>query len=82
MTDHRSLAAVRARLERAAAMLPDPPTQPEAHYHHLEEIAISILDSSFQDFREGELEEYLRTVLYQRSLELGLVTFPRTDNEL
>ncbi|MFQ3237396.1 MAG: hypothetical protein ACI9C4_002980 [Paraglaciecola sp.] len=37
-----------------------------------EEVAISILDSEFEDFPEETLEQYLRTFLYHKELSLLL----------
>ncbi|MEQ8262575.1 hypothetical protein [Pseudohaliea sp.] len=78
---HRSLAEVGARLEEAAALLPDPPTDPEGIFDRYEQVAIAILDSEHTDFVPGELEEYLNVRLYLRRLELGLIEFPDRDHQ-
>ena len=44
-------------------------------------MAISILDSEHTDFIDGELQEYLMTLLYARQLELGLIAFPDPREE-
>ena len=76
----RDLAEVRSRLEIAVAQLPDPPDANDAQavYDRYEEIAIQVLDGGFGDFRENELETYLKAYLYLKSLELGLCEFQDT----
>ena len=82
MKTHRDLAEVRARLQQAAAMLPDQPTDPEELFDRYEQVAIAILDSEHTDFEPaGILEEYLNVRLYLRRLELGLVEFPDPDHQ-
>ncbi len=78
---HCSLAEVRARLEEAVSALPGSPDDPQAQFDRLEEVAIQVLDSEFDDFTPGALAEYLNTYLYLRQLELGLVAFPDPGEE-
>lgn len=75
---NRALAGVRARLDVVEAQLStaDPPLAPQAIYDRIESLAIAILDSEYMDFGEGELEEYLLTLLHQRAMELGICQFP------
>jgi hypothetical protein len=68
------LRAVGARLEEAVALLPGSPGSPEEQYERYEEMAIAILDSEHAEFRPGLLEEYLRTVLHLKAMELGGVS--------
>jgi hypothetical protein len=73
---HRDLAAVGARLEEAAQLLPGEPADNAENYDRFESIAIAILDSEYADFPAGVLKEYLHTRLYLKQLELGLIPFP------
>ena len=74
---HRDIAAVRARLEEAVAALPgETATSPQAQFDRLEEVAIQILDSEFEDYPPGALQELLMSYLYIRQIELGLLPFP------
>ena len=74
---HRDIAAVRARLEEAVARLPgEPAISPQAQFDRLEEVATMILDSEFEDFPPGMLQELLMAFLYLRQIELGLLPFP------
>ena len=74
---HRDIAAVRARLEEAVARLPgETATSPQAQFDRLEEVATMILDSEFEDFPPGMLQELLMAFLYLRQIELGLLPFP------
>jgi hypothetical protein len=77
---HRSLAAARSRLEIAEAHLSriEELTDPQAIYDRLESIAIAVLDSEHADWPAGLLEDYLRTLLRLRALELGLAAFHQT----
>lgn len=72
----RDLAEVRTRLEEAVAGLPGEPADAAELFDRYEQIAIQILDSEFDDYTPGLLEEYLMTLLYLRQLELGLIAFP------
>jgi len=67
----RSLAEVRARLEEAVNALPEGPT-PLAQYECYEMIAIEMLDSEFELYQEGLLEDYLKVYLHLKRLELGV----------
>ena len=73
---HRNLAAVSARLEEAVSSLPVRATNAAELFNHYEEVAIQVLDSEFNNYTPGELQEYLETYLYLKQLELGLVPFP------
>ena len=66
-----TLADVAGRLEKAVAGLPGEPTGPAEIYERYESVAIAILDSEFDDFEPGLLEEYLQQTLYLKRLELG-----------
>lgn len=70
---HRDLAAVGARLEEAARLLPGEPADNADVYERYESVAIAILDSEHTDFDPGLLEEYLQTLLHKRQLELDLI---------
>jgi hypothetical protein len=70
----RSLAEVGVRLEKAVSALPGEAANPADLYDRYEMLATQILDSEFEDYRDGMLEEYLMTYLYLKQLELG--TFP------
>ena len=72
MTNHRSLAEVRTRLEDAVVALPGLPTTPEELYDRYEEIAIGILDSEEADYAPGVLLAFLECLLYERRLLAGL----------
>jgi hypothetical protein len=73
---HRDLAAVGARLEEAAQLLPGEPADNADTFDRYESVAIAILDSEHTDFTPGLLEEYLQTLMYKRQLELDLIPFP------
>lgn len=68
----RSLAEVGARLEKAVERIPGSPTSAQDVFDRYEMTAIQILDSEFTDFGTNVLEEYLRTLLHLKKLELGL----------
>lgn len=72
---HRDLAAVGARLEEAAQLLPGTPADNAETFDRYESVAIAILDSEHSDFTPGLLEKYLQTLMYKRQLELGLIPF-------
>lgn len=74
---HRDLAAVSARLEEAAQLLPGTPADNAETFDRYESVAIAILDSEHSDFTPGLLEEYLQTLMYKRQLELNLIPDPR-----
>ena len=71
----RSLAEVGARLEEAAELLPGEPADPQETFDRYESVAIAILDSEHTDFTPGQLEDYLKTLLHKRQLELNLTAF-------
>ena len=64
-------------LEETVAALPGvTATSPQAQFDRLEEVAIQILDSEFEDYPPGTLQELLMSYLYIRQIELGLLPFP------
>ena len=65
----RSLAEVGVRLEKAVSALPGEAANPADLYDRYEMLATQILDSEFEDYLDGVLEEYLMTYLY---LEVGI----------
>ena len=73
---HRSLAEVGARLEETVSTLPVTATTASELFDRYEEIAIQVLDSEHGNYTPGALEEYLKTYLYLKQLELGLIPFP------
>ena len=66
----RNIAEVRARLETAVAGLPGIPADAEKAYERYEQIAIAMLDSEFEDFTPGLLEEYLEISHAQPGTEI------------
>ena len=68
----RSLAEVGIRLEKTAAVLSDDADSPQDHYDRLEQLAIQILDSEFDDYPEGALENFLRGFLSTKWHQLNL----------
>lgn len=72
----RDLAEVRTRLEEAVVGLPGEPADAAELFDRYEQVAIQVLDSEFDDYTPGLLQEYLMTLLYLRQLELGLIAFP------
>lgn len=70
--DMRPLAQVGVRLEEAVSTLPGEAANPADLYDRYEMLAIAILDSEFEDYEYGMLEEYLMTYLYLKRLELGI----------
>jgi hypothetical protein len=81
MKNIRSLAEVSARLEQAVAGPPAPDTNATDLFNRYEEIAIQVLDSEFNNYTPGALQEYLETYLYLKQLELGLIPFPDPREE-
>jgi len=75
------LSRVRCRLETAVSLIPGEPTNAEELAEKLEMVGVQMIDSEFQDFRPGELAEYIGAYLYVRQLELGLIEFPDPDEE-
>ena len=73
---HRDIAAVRARLEEAVAALPGEPVDAAEHFERTEMLAVQILDSEFEDYTPGALQELLMSYLYIRQIELALLPFP------
>jgi hypothetical protein len=76
----RSLAEVDEYL-RSLQPPPSYASDPEAKIEYLEHVCYQILDSQFDDFTPGALEEYLQTWLYLRQLELDLIPFPDPGEE-
>jgi hypothetical protein len=70
MKSSRDLAEVSARLEKAYANGQEAIMAPQEQYDLYESIAIQILDSEFDEYEEGVLEEYLMVFLKQKSKEL------------
>lgn len=59
----KSLADVRVRLEKSFNELAKESATSKEKYELYEYLAIQILDSEFDDFEEGELEEFLADFL-------------------
>jgi len=70
--DMRPLAQVGVRLEEAVLRLPGEAASPADLYDRYEMLATAILDSEFENYEFGMLEEYLFTYLYLKRLELGV----------
>jgi hypothetical protein len=68
----RAMAEVGARLEKAVMPYLNESLTPREIYDTYEEVAISMLDSEFENYPEEALEQYLRTFLYHKELDLGL----------
>jgi len=68
----RSFAEVGARLEKAVSALPGEAATPADLYDRYEMLATAILDSEFENYEYGMLEEYLMTYLYLKRLELNI----------
>jgi hypothetical protein len=68
----RAMAEVGARLEKAVMANLDASLTPQQIYDVYEAVAIAILDSEFDDYPQDRLEQYLRTYLYLKELDLGL----------
>ena len=77
---HRDIAEVRARLEEAVAALPGEPADSDEIFSRTEQVAIQILDSEFEDYAPGMLQELLMAYLYIRQIELSLITGPEPDH--
>ena len=69
---NRSLEAVRTRLEDAVTGLPVQATNTAELFDLYEEVAIQVLDSEYANYPTGALEEYLKTYLHLKRLELGV----------
>ena len=50
-------------------------------YDFYEEISIQVLDSEYENYATGTLEEYLQLYLKLKRLELGLPAFPESEGE-
>ena len=70
MKNSRDLSEVSARLEQAYANGKEDALTPQEQYDLYESIAIQILDSEFDEYEEGLLEEYLMAFLKQKRKEL------------
>jgi hypothetical protein len=70
MKNSRELLEVSARLEQAYANSKDDAMTPQEQYDLYESIAIQILDSEFDQYEEGELEEYLVMFLEGKRIQL------------
>jgi len=69
----RSLAEVGARLEEAVlALSGDTAITPQDIYDRYEMLAIAILDSEWDQYGAGCLEDHLQRLLHQKRLELGV----------
>jgi hypothetical protein len=71
-----SLREVGARLEEAVSQLPVDATNAGELFDRYEEVAIQVLDSEHGNYAPGALEEYLKTYLRLKQLELGLIPVP------
>ena len=75
MTHHRSLAEVGLCLTILQEQA-NPTTDPQRQFEDIENTAIAILDSEFNNYFPGALEEYLQAYLHLKQLELGLNLLP------
>jgi len=73
---HRNLAELSARLEETVSRLPVRATNAAELFDRYLEVSIQVLDSEFNNYTPGELQEYLETFLYLKQLELRLIPFP------
>jgi hypothetical protein len=69
----RDIAEVRVRLENALASQTVQPVAPAEVWHRTEQLAIQILDSEWELYPPGHLQELLMSYLYIRQIELGLL---------
>jgi len=60
----RATAEVGVRLEKAVLNLPGETANPADLYDRYEMLATAILDSEFENYESGMLEEYLFTYLF------------------
>ena len=67
----RSLAEVGARLSFLQEDM-DPLMPKQEQFDAIESVAIAILDSEFEQYLPGALEEYLHIYLQLKRMELGL----------
>ncbi|EEB79343.1 hypothetical protein GPB2148_2273 [marine gamma proteobacterium HTCC2148] len=72
---HRTLAEVGLCLTVLQEDM-DPLTPKQDQFDAIESTAIAILDSEFEQYIPGALQEYLQTYLYLKQMELGLIQFP------
>jgi hypothetical protein len=70
MKSSRELSEVSARLEFAYAKCKEATMTPQEQYDLYESIAIQILDSEFDEYEEGVLEEYLVVFLEGKRMQL------------
>jgi hypothetical protein len=70
MKNSRDLSEVSVRLELAFANSKDDAMTPQEQYDLYETIAIQILDSEFDEYEEGVLEEYLVMFLESKRIQL------------
>jgi hypothetical protein len=70
MKNSRELSEVSVRLELAYANSKEEAMTPQEQYDLYESIAIQILDSEFDEYEEGVLEEYLMVFLESKRIQL------------
>jgi hypothetical protein len=70
MKNSRDLSEVSVRLELAFANSKDDAMTPQEQYDLYETIAIQILDSEFDEYEEGVLEEHLMVFLEGKRIQL------------
>ena len=70
MKNSRDISEVAARLELAYAKCKEEAMTPQEQYDLYESTAIQILDSEFDEYEDGALEEYLIVYLEQKRREL------------
>ena len=66
----RTLSEAGARLEKTVAEANESHDTPLDHYDCYERVAFVMLDSEFEYYPDGLLEDYLRTFLQLKALEL------------
>lgn len=69
MKSSRDLSGVSVRLEQTFANGKEATMTPQEQYDLYESIAIQILDSEFDEYEEGVLEEYLMVFLESKRKE-------------
>jgi hypothetical protein len=75
MKNSRDLAEVSVRLELAYANCKEATMTSQEQYDLYESITIQILDSEFDEYEEGVLEEYLVLFLESKRRELNIEEF-------
>jgi hypothetical protein len=70
MKNSRELSEVSVRLELAYANSKEEAMTPQEQYVLYETIAIQILDSEFDEYEEGVLEEHLMVFLESKRIQL------------